>query len=266
MRRPIVLGLLSLMMMVVVAACQPVVETGESQDGGGTSAGETPTLVLASHDSFSVSEEVIARFEEESGASVQFLSLGDAGEALNKLILSKDAPLADLFFGVDNTFLSRALQNDVFVAYDSPRLADLPDDLKLDSENRLIPVDVGYVNINADKAWYTERELPLPQTLEDLTLSEYAGQLVVQNPAASSPGLAFLLTTIGHFGEDAYLGFWSALMENDVLITDGWSEAYYNHFTVGSGGSVIARWSSVTRQVRPPICSTRRTVEPSRPA
>ncbi len=236
MRRPIVLGLLSLMMMVV-AACRPAAETGQGQAGSQTAANDKPTLVLASHDSFSISEEVIAQFEAESGATVQFLSLGDAGEALNKLILSKEAPLADLFFGVDNTFLSRALDDDVFVAYDSPRLSDLPDDVKLDAQNRLIPVDVGYVNINADKGWYDERGLPLPQTLEDLALPQYAGQLVVQNPAASSPGLAFLLTTISHFGEDGYLDFWSALRENDVLITDGWSEAYYNHFTVGSGGS-----------------------------
>jgi thiamine transport system substrate-binding protein len=225
MRRSIVLVLLALMMSV--AACQPVMETVGGEDDSGSSAGGSPTLVLASHDSFSVSEEVIAQFEAESGATVQFLSLGDAGEALNKLILSKDAPLADLFFGVDNTFLSRALDDDVFVAYDSPRLSDLPDDVKLDAQSRLIPVDVGYVNINADKGWYDEQGLPLPQTLEDLALPRYAGQLVVQNPAASSPGLAFLLTTINHFGEDGYLDFWSALRENDVLITDGWSEAYF---------------------------------------
>jgi thiamine transport system substrate-binding protein len=236
MRRPMLLGLLSLVMMIVVA-CQPVAETSDGQENGGTSAGDSPTLVLAAHDSFSVSEEVIAQFEEESGATVQFLSLGDAGEALNKLILSRDAPLADLFFGVDNTFLSRALDSDVFVAYDSPQLVNLAEDVKLDSENRLIPVDVGYVNINADKGWFEERGLPLPQTLEDLALPEYAGLLVVQNPAASSPGLAFLLATIGHFGEDGYLNFWSALRENDVLITDGWSEAYFEQFTVGSGGA-----------------------------
>jgi len=166
-----------------------------------------------------------------------FLSLGDAGEALNKIILSKGAPLADVFFGVDNAFLSRALNADVFTPYESPQLANIPDELKLDPENRLLPVDFGFVNINADRLWFEEQGLPLPETLEDLAKPEYAGLLVVENPATSSPGLAFLLATIGHFGEDGYLDFWRALADNDVLVSDGWSEAYFEHFTVGSGGA-----------------------------
>jgi thiamine transport system substrate-binding protein len=193
-------------------------------------------LTVASHDSFSISEELIAAFEEEHNVEVQFLQLGDAGEALNRLILSRDAPLADVFFGVDNSFLSRALNADIFVPYASPLLEQIPDELKLDAENRLLPVDYGFVNINADRLWFEEQGIPLPQTLEDLTDPQYRGLLAVMNPATSSPGLAFLLATINHFGEDGYLDFWQALRENDVLIANGWSEAYYSHFTVGSGG------------------------------
>lgn len=196
-----------------------------------------PTLVIASHDSFALSENVIADFEATHNVTLQFLEMGDAGEALNKLILSKDAPLADVFFGVDNTFLSRALAADIFAPYASPQLAAIPDDLELDPEHRLLPVDVGYVNLNADRAWFEARGLPLPTTLEELADPAYAGLLAVMNPATSSPGLAFLLTTIAHFGEDGYLDYWQALRANDVLITDGWSTAYYEHFTVGSGGS-----------------------------
>ncbi|MEZ4617075.1 MAG: hypothetical protein R2867_16425 [Caldilineaceae bacterium] len=99
----------SLLLSTLLAACQPVAPSAPS----GTTAAATearPTLVLASHDSFNVSEEVLQTFEDEHHVTIQFLALGDAGEALNKMILSKDAPLADLFFGVDNTFLSRALR------------------------------------------------------------------------------------------------------------------------------------------------------------
>ncbi len=198
---------------------------------------EPVTLVLASHDSFNVSQEVIAQFEEMYNVKFQYLGLGDAGEALNKMILSRDAPLADVFFGVDNTFLSRALQADIFLPYESPLLAKIPDEFKLDPEHRLLPVDHGFVNINADRLWFQEQGIPLPQTLEDLIRPEYRGLLVVQNPATSSPGLAFLLTTVGYFGDPGYLDFWRALRENDVLVTDGWSEAYFEHFTVGSGGT-----------------------------
>jgi thiamine transport system substrate-binding protein len=229
-------SLLLLLGLLATVACQPVTPT--TTPAATQSAGEEPaTLVLASHDSFNVSEEVLAQFEAENKAKVQLLALGDAGEALNKVILSKDAPLADLFFGVDNTFLSRALAGDVFEPYASPQLAQIPDELELDPEHRLLPVDVGYINLNADAAYFTENNLPMPQTLEDLTNPAYKGLLVVMNPATSSPGLAFLLATINHFGEEGYLDFWQGLRANDVLITNGWSEAYFDHFTVGSGGS-----------------------------
>jgi thiamine transport system substrate-binding protein len=196
-------------------------------------------LVLMSHDSFAVSEDVIRQFEAEHNAVVEFLKAGDAGEALNKACLSKANPLADVFFGVDNTFLSRAIGCDIFEPYASPALAAIADDLKLDPENRLLPVDFGYVNLNYDRAWFEARSLTAPQTLRDLTLPEYRGLLVAPNPATSSPGLAFLLTTIAAFGETGdytYLDFWRDLRANDLLVTDGWSEAYFSHFTVGSAG------------------------------
>ncbi|MFO7631781.1 MAG: thiamine ABC transporter substrate-binding protein [Caldilinea sp.] len=216
---------------MLLAACQSVAPVAPS------SSPAPATLVLASHDSFAIGEAVLAAFEAEHNATVQVLTLGDAGEALNKIILSKDAPLADLFFGVDNTFLSRALAADVFAPYASPLLAQIPDELELDLEHRLLPVDYGFVNLNADSEWFDAAGLRLPQTLDDLTDPAYRGLLVVPNPATSSPGLAFLLATIDHFGEAGYLDFWRALKENDVLVTDGWSDAYFGHFTVGSGGA-----------------------------
>lgn len=215
-----------LVILVMLSACQPVAP-----------GAATPTpLVLASHNSFSISEEVLTAFEAEHNATVQVLTLGDAGEALNKIILSKDAPLADLFFGVDNTFLSRALAADIFEPYTSPLLEQIPDELEMDPEHRLSPVDYGFVNLNADSEWFEAAGIPLPQTLEELADPTYRGLLVVQNPATSSPGLAFLLATIDYFGEDGYLDFWRSLKANDVLVTDGWSDAYFSHFTVGSGG------------------------------
>ena len=216
---------------VLLSACQAVATDSAP------AAAQPATLTVATHDSFAIGEEVLRQFETEHNARVQILTLGDAGEALNKIILSKDAPLADLFFGVDNTFLSRALDSGAFVPYASPLLERIPDDLELDPEHRLLPVDYGFVTLNADRAWFADAGVPLPQTLEDLTVPAYKGLLVVQNPATSSPGLAFLLTTIAHFGEEGYLDYWQALRENDVMVSDGWSEAYFEHFTVGSGGA-----------------------------
>ena len=197
---------------------------------------DAATLVVATHDSFAVSEDVVKEFEQANNAKVQFLTLGDAGAALNKVILSKDAPLADVFFGVDNTFLSRALKADIFAPYAASAVDAVSPDLRMAPKNELTPIDYGFVNLNADAAWFAAKGLALPTRLEDLTKPEYKGLLVTPNPATSSPGLAFLLATIGHFGEDGFVDFWKALRANDVLVTDGWNEAYFEHFTVGSAG------------------------------
>ena len=202
-----------------------------------TSTQQSPgsqTLTVMTHDSFAVSESVVKSFEEANNVKVAFLQSGDAGAVLNKAILTKDAPLADLLFGVDNTFLSRALEADIFEVYESPVLQELPDDFKLDPSNRALPVDYGDVCINYDKAYFAENNLAVPQNLEDLTKPEYNELLVVENPATSSTGLAFLFATIAHFG-DEFTNYWRALKENDIVVVDGWETAYRTNFSGSSG-------------------------------
>ena len=205
-----------------------------SQETATPQSTEPQTLTVMTHDSFAVSEAVVKSFEEANNAKIVFLQSGDAGAVLNKAILTKDAPLADLLFGVDNTFLSRALEADIFEAYDSPALQEISDEFKLDSSNRALPVDYGDVCINYDKAYFAEKNLAVPQNLEDLTNPEYTELLVVENPATSSTGLAFLLATIAHYG-DGFTDYWSALKENGVVVVDGWETAYYTNFSGSSG-------------------------------
>jgi len=163
------------------------------------------------------------------------LKSGDTGTALNKAILSKDNPLADVFYGVDNTFLSRALVENIFVPYVSPHLSEIPSAFKLDDQNRALPVDYGDVCLNYDRGYFSEHNLRPPKTLDDLLKPEYKGLLVVQNPATSSPGLAFLLATIGVYGDEGYLPYWEGLVENDVLVVNDWETAYYTEFSGSSG-------------------------------
>jgi thiamine transport system substrate-binding protein len=196
------------------------------------------TLTVMTHDSFSVSEDVLKEFEQQENATVQVLKSGDAGQAINKAILSKSSPLADVFFGVDNTFLGRALAGDIFEPYAAPALADVPDQYKLDATNSLLPIDFGYVSINYDKDELAKANIQPPAKLEDLTKPEWKGKLVVENPATSSPGLAFMLATIGRFGTEGsytWLDYWKDLRANDVLVADGWSDAYYTQFSGSSG-------------------------------
>jgi thiamine transport system substrate-binding protein len=193
------------------------------------------TLTVMTHDSFAISEEVIAAFQDEHNIEVQFLASGDTGSAVNKAALSKEAPLADVFYGVDNTFLSRALEEDIFEPYNSSLLAGIPDHFKLDSQNRALPVDYGDVCLNYDVNYFIENNLTPPNSLEDLLKPEYKGLVVVENPATSSPGLAFLFATVGHFGEDGYLDYWQGLVESEVKVVNDWETAYYTEFSRWGG-------------------------------
>lgn len=200
-----------------------------------TSAGSGRTLTILAHESYNVEPELIERFEAEQGAQVRILKLPDAGQALNRAILTRDRPEADLLFGVDNTFLSRALEADILEAYQAEGLADVPEAYRLDPSHRLTPIDYGDVCLNIDRRYFGEGGLPIPQSLEALTAPVYRDMLVVENPEGSSPGLAFMLATIGALGEDRWLDFWRALDANGVKVVEDWGSAYYTEFSGSSG-------------------------------
>lgn len=202
-------------------------------------------LTVLTHDSFTLPQAVIDEFTAATGVRVVFLAGGDAGEVVNRAILTKARPLADVLFGVDDSLLERARVAGIFEPYFSDELARVPEDLRFDPQGLVTPVDVGYVLPNVDREWFETSGLPLPAALEDLVEGPYRGLSVVQNPASSSPGLAFLLATVARFGDAAaglpaaaatadggdWLDFWAALRDNDVAVTDGWSDAYYTSFT-----------------------------------
>lgn len=234
---------LILLLVLVTAACS---------SGSRNTDGKSPVVRLMTHDSFDMTAALLDEFEGETGIQVEVFKAGDGGELLNKAILSKDAPLADVLFGVDNTFLSRALDNDIFLPYDSPRLPNIADSLRLDPDNRALPLDYGDICLNFDIAWFKERGIAPPTGLADLIDPSYKSLLVVENPATSSPGLGFLLATIGALGEDGYLDYWRGLVSNDVLVTNDWETAYYTHFSAASDGDrpiVVSYASSPVAEV-----------------
>ena len=199
-------------------------------------ASDSPrTLTVMTHDSFAVSEEIITGFEAEHNAKVNFIRGGDTGSALNQTILSKENPLSDVFYGVDSTFLTRALKEEIFEPYPSALLEEIPDEFKLDSEYYVLPVDYGDVCINYDKYFFKANNLAVPQSLEDLIKPEYKGLLVTESPATSSPGLAFLMATIANFGEAEYVAYWQALKANGLVVVSDWETAYYTNFSGSTG-------------------------------
>jgi thiamine transport system substrate-binding protein len=198
------------------------------RDGGGAASNE---VVLVTHASFVVSDDVRQEFERTSGKTLQILQTGDAGEALTRALLTAGNPEGDVFFGVDSNLLSRALEGDLFEAYESAELEKIDPEYLLDPEHRVSPIDHGEVCLNYDRAWFRERNLDPPKSIADLTRPQYDGLLVVENPATSTPGLAFMLATIARYGEDGWRAYWTELRENDVLVVSGWEEAYNIRFS-----------------------------------
>lgn len=219
----------ALLAALLITAC------GSSNDDGTSSSGAGNTVTLVTHDSFAVSKPVLRAFTKQTGITVKVLKNGDAGAALNQAILTKDNPLGDAFFGVDNTFLSRALEAGIFVPFTAKDLDRVPPALQLDDKKRVTPVDFGDVCVNYDKAWFEREKLAVPKTLDDLAAPEYKGRLVVENPATSSPGLAFLLASVAKFGTNGWEKYWQRLRDNDVKVVDGWEQAYDSEFSAGSG-------------------------------
>ena len=212
---------------------------------------EQPTqVVLVTHDSFAVSDDVKRAFEQESGLELRILKAGDAGEVVTRALLTAGTPEGDVLFGVDNNLVERALAGDVFEAYASPELGIVDPALVLDPEHRVTPIDRGDVCLNYDKSWYASRGIAPPKDLVALTLPRYRDQLVVENAATSTPGLAFMLATIAEFG-DRWQGYWRKLRANGVLVVDGWEDAYYSRFS-GSAGSKGKRPVVVSYASSPP--------------
>ncbi|MER7895332.1 thiamine ABC transporter substrate-binding protein [Streptomyces sp. NPDC096046] len=204
---------------------------------GGQGSGDSKTVTLVSHDSWAASKDVIAAFEKQSGYKVDVLKDGDAGQAVNKAILTKDNPQGDVFFGVDNTLLSRALDNGLFQPYEPKGSDRIKAEYQVDQEqHRVTPIDTGDICVNYDKKYFTDHDLRPPRDFDDLVKPQYKNLLVTENASASSPGLGFLLGTAAQYGDDGWEGYWKKLKANGVKVVDGWEQAYNEEFSGSAGG------------------------------
>ncbi len=250
---------------LLLSACSAIgngTDDNRSTSGASSGAGDqaSGTVVLVTHDSFAVDKKLLADFEQESGLTVKTRAPGDAGTLVNQLVLTKDSPLGDAVFGIDNSFASRALDAGVLQPYDSAQTPERATKLAVDDSSRLTAVDYGDVCINIDRDWFAQRDVAAPRTLEDLADPAYKDLLVVTNPATSSPGLSFLLATVAAFGEDGWRDYWAALRDNGVKVSDSWSDAYFVDFSGSQGDGprpiVLSYASSPPAEVSPKADST----------
>jgi thiamine transport system substrate-binding protein len=254
-------ALASAAVLLALAAC-----SSDIGAGGGTAAGSTPdpsvtvappasfpptTITLLAHDSFAVSKQVLADFEARTGITVKVVTGGDAGEVVNKAVLTAGDPEGDVLFGVDNTLLSRAVDAGIFAPYRSAGLVNVRPDLRaLVTGDTVTPVDYGDVCVNVDDKWFATRGIAPPTTLADLAEPKYKNLLVVENPATSSPGLVFLLATIARYGKEDWKGYWDQMKANGVKVDDGWTQAYEGDFS--GGGNKGSRPLVVSYASSPP--------------
>ena len=201
----------------------------------GNDTGETITLLA--YDAFA-EPDVLKEFTTQTGITVRVAKGGDTGTLVNKAILTAGNPEGDVLWGLDNTLLSRALDTKgLFVPYESTELSALdPATTALVPNHEVTPVDTGDVCINYDKAWFATNKIAPPTSLDDLIKPEYKGLLVLENPATSSPGLAFLLATVAKYSPTGFESWWTSLRANGVTVVDSWDAAYYNEFTQGGSG------------------------------
>lgn len=203
-----------------------------------TQPSESITLVV--YDSFPAEgtlNDALDTFTERSGIDVELLVAGDTGTMVSKAVLTAGNPEGDVMWGVDNTFLSRVVEEDVFEPYEAAGLEHVPDALlELVPEHEATPVDFSDVCINYDIAWFEDEAIEPPTDLQSLTDPAYEDLLVVQNPASSSPGLAFVMATIAEFGDDGWIEYWEQLAANGVEVVDGWTESYFERFSGASDG------------------------------
>jgi thiamine transport system substrate-binding protein len=202
----------------------------------------TQPLTVLTHDSFAISKDVMDAFTSQTGIEVTFIQAGDAGEVVNRAILTKARPLADVLYGIDNSLLARAINEDIFIPYQSSELVNVSERYQFDPNHFVTPIDVGYVNFNLDDAYFVEKNLWTPTDISQLTDETYKGLTVVANPTTSSPGLAFMLATLARFGETGdytWLDYWADLRDNDISVVAGWNEAYYTVFSRYDGDRPI---------------------------
>ena len=235
-RRLLAPAVAALGLALAATACGSSGEGSSATTGASADAAASKTLVVATHDSWAMSKKVLAAFTAKTGITVQVQPQGDAGTLTNKLVLTKDSPLADGVYGIDNTFASRAVDAGLLVDYTSSALPAAADRYRLsgDGAGRLTPVDFSDVCVNVDDTWFAKKGLAPPVTLDDLVKPAYRGLFVTPGATTSSPGLAFLLATVAAKG-DAWPTYWKALMANDTSVVSGWSDAYEVDFTAGGG-------------------------------
>lgn len=196
---------------------------------GGDADKDGVTLTIVAYESFTPVDGIFDEFTRETGIGVRIVTAGDTGEMLAKATLTAGNPEGDVMWGIDNTLLGRAIDADIFDSYVSD-VDGLSSELVDSAAGIVTPVDYGDVCVNYDVERLRQLGIDPPTSFADLADPDYRSLLVMPSALSSSTGLAFLLGSIVA-DPDGWRGTWRALVENDLLVVDGWYDAYYSAFS-----------------------------------
>jgi thiamine transport system substrate-binding protein len=185
----------------------------------------TNNLVIWTYDSFNSEwgpgPDVSKAFEEKTGIKINWVSHGDAGTILSRLLLEGKDAGADIILGIDQNMAGRLFESDLLEPYRPKGAENIFSELILDPEFRLTPMDYSYFAIVYD----SEKLNKAPGSLEDLTNPNFAKSLILIDPRTSSPGLGFF-TWIKEVYGAAWRDYWQRLKPSILTISEGWSTAY----------------------------------------
>lgn len=228
-----------LFLSLALAACQPPAEkaatapeTAPMTEGASTPPSEHRTLRVLTHGSFTLPEELVSAFEAKHNATIELIEAEDAGSMLSRMRMTKDNPIADAVYGLDNNVQQIVIDEQLL---ETPATLANTTPHPLEPESGLTAINYGLVALNYDRAAWAKTGLPLPDSLEDFHKNEYAKQLVLLSPLTSSPGMTFFAKLSADMGTEAALDWWKKAEAAGAKTAAGWSDAYYNDFS-GSGG------------------------------
>ncbi|MBM9593520.1 thiamine ABC transporter substrate binding subunit [Roseitranquillus sediminis] len=201
----------------------------------GASAQDAPVVTVYTYDSF-VTEwgpgpAIEAAFEAECACELRFVGAGDGAALLARLRLEGERTEADVVLGLDTNLTAAAADTGLFAPHGLDPELDLPVEWE---DDIFLPFDWSYF------AFVHRNELNPPESFRELAESDVS--VLIQDPRSSTPGLGLLLWVEAAYGDEAG-AFWSALADNIVTVTAGWSEAY-NLFLEGEADMVLSYTTS----------------------
>ena len=196
---------------------------------------ETPVLTVYTYDSFTSEwgpgPAVEAAFEETCDCDLKFVAAGDGAALLSRVLLEGASTEADIVLGLDTTLTEKALGSGLLAPHGDLAELDLPVEW---TDPTFVPFDWGWF------AFVANADTPAPADFEALAASDL--KIVIQDPRSSTPGLGLVMWVKAAYGDRAG-EIWSALADNIVTVTPGWSEAY-GLFLEGEADAVLSYTTS----------------------